>query len=725
MFRSFFRIGVGSQLHHLFQSTGTNDATCITWAPTMISATSRPDSSTSSLQAVTQPQASRVVSKPVPKAQHDDPRTYQLNQLRKRYSPKETTQDNNTATSLLFDLKPSDPDFPFELDHLKCDLRVPKNYPKNSAPPRLLVLNKDIPRGFAINVEKGWDRLVEERKGATLLALLNALDKHLEEFLSEQKAETVKISIFKDTRHLEATAADSKPSVPQPASSVASPDSGRRPYVPEETFSKDEIARAKARRSQETRVLEARMSRLLHYHKSYDGIVYTLPLEPKRRHELPASLRGVNSLQLIVPILYPLQPPRILLNDVESEDAEGVEELFVEKAKEKKDLNLMFHVNSLTQNIDVLAKQAQEHKASIQPVAQDAEETTATVSTEEVAGTIAKTVENKGNVQVIPRPPEWYTDVDEDESDYESTESEDEDGGATLSSKPAPSSSIVASPPEEKGVSMSFPQIELHGIELLQVTSLALSVKCQRCKTKNDIGGLQPNVAKTSESCRKCATAFSITFRPDLVHANSTRAGFIDASGCTIVDMLPSSFLPTCGRCSTPPALSLVSVRGNTLTNVCHECHGRFTFKIPEVKFLVYTPGSGVLPPATGPRRRQERLGLHAGEPLPDRGTCQHYRKSYRWFRFSCCNKVHACDRCHDEAENHLNEWANRMICGYCSREQNYAVTNCGFCGRSVIGRRGRGFWEGGKGTRDRKLMSRKDPRKFKRVGGAEAKKSD
>lgn len=686
------------------------------------------------------PPASRVVPKPVPKAQHDDPRAYQLNQLRRRYAPREApAPDNATTTALRFHLKPSDPDFPFELDHLDCELRVPKHYPRDdSPPPTLLVLNKDMPRGFAINVERGWDRLVAERKGAatTLLALLNALDKHLEQFLTEQKAETVKMTIFKDTRHLEATTATaigSQPPMPEAAAAdAAAPPPPRRTYVPDETYyTKDEIAQAKARRSQETRVLDARMSRLPHYHKSYDGIVYTLPMESKRRYDLPAGLRAVNSLQLVVPVLYPLQPPRILLNDVDSEDAEGVEELFVERARDKKDMNLMFHINSLTQNIHLLAKESQERKkgsSSKQPVAQDPQG--AATATEADAGNVAQAVENKGNVHVIPRPPEWYTDGEEEDDDddesghdsYESTDSEDEDGGASLGlKKPAPTRSLVASPPEEKGIAMSFPHVELHQVELLQVTSLALSVKCQRCKTKNEIGGLEPNVAKTSESCRKCATAFALTFRSDLVHAHSTRAGFIDTEGCTVADMLPSSFLPTCGRCSTPPALSLVSVRGNTITNVCHECHGRFTFKIPEVKFLAYTPGSGVLPPTSGPRRRQERLGLHAGEPLPDKGACQHYRKSYRWFRFSCCNKVHACDRCHDEAENHLNEWANRMICGYCSREQNYAVTNCGFCGRSVVGRRGRGFWEGGKGTRDRKLMSRKDPRKFKRIGGAGA----
>lgn len=137
-----------------------------------------------------------------------------------------------------------------------------------------------------------------------------------------------------------------------------------------------------------------------------------------------------------------------------------------------------------------------------------------------------------------------------------------------------------------------------------------------------------------------------------------------------------STFVPTCSKCSTPAA-GLVSVRGETTTNVCRECHARFTFKLPDVKFLAYAPGlhgSRALPPTTGPRRRQDRLGLHAGEPLPGRGTCAHYRRSYRWFRFSCCSRVHPCDRCHDAAEDHPNEWANRMICGWCSREQNYRV---------------------------------------------------
>jgi hypothetical protein len=60
------------------------------------------------------------------------------------------------------------------------------------------------------------------------------------------------------------------------------------------------------------------------------------------------------------------------------------------------------------------------------------------------------------------------------------------------------------------------------------------------------------------------------------------------------------------------------------------------------------------------------------------------------------------------------------MICGWCSREQRFRAEDCGVCGRSVIRRRGArgGFWEGGQGTREKRLMSRKEKRKYKRPGG-------
>ncbi|CEJ91191.1 hypothetical protein VHEMI06921 [[Torrubiella] hemipterigena] len=675
-------------------------------------------SATTRKQATNEAHGSRIVSKPVPDAQARDPRGYQISQIRKRYVPTESTA-NDGAALLKFHLKPSDPDFPFELAYLDCEIKVPKSYPKGS--PELRVLNKDIPRGFSINVERGWDALVTERKGATLLSLCNALDKNLEKFLSEQKVETIKIVTYKDTRHLDqaqptrntAISQSSAPAVQPPAPSAAPVSQPAKSYVPERTFTREEMNEAKARRAQEVRQLEARMSKLTLYRRSADGIVYTLPLEPKRKEDLPVGLRSVNNIHLIIPMLYPLQSLRVQLNEADAADAEPIEDMFVERAEAQKQMSLMSHVNYLAQNLLAMSKQAQSKAAAQAKLvalqkAQLQKESEANLEVSQPAD------DDKSHIKVIPRPPEWSFGEEDDESSEEYTDS---DGGAAISDEEAPREvhDAVKDVPE-RGTMISFPSVELHGIELLQVSILNLNVKCERCKTVNELTGLKPNEEK-SISCRKCGTIFAVTFHPQLVHEHSTRAGFMDLSGCKVADMLPSTFVPTCGRCSTA-GMGLVAVRGDNISNVCRECHGKFTFKIPDVKFLFITPGTAP-PPTTGPRRKQEKLGLVAGESLPNHGACAHYRKSYRWFRFSCCNKVYSCDRCHDETEDHPIEWANRMVCGWCSREQNYAVESCRFCGRGVIGRKGHGFWEGGKGTRDQQLMNRKDPRKYKRLGAA------
>ncbi|KAI0425985.1 hypothetical protein F5Y09DRAFT_320352 [Xylaria sp. FL1042] len=676
-------------------------------------------------QATVEAPPSRIVEKPIPTSQNQDPRRYQLDQLKRRFSPTLGTLQNGTTT-VRFQLKPSDPDFPFELERLDCEVHVPASYPEQ--PPTLSVKNKDIPRGFCVNIERGWDRLVSEKHNATLLALVNALDKHLEAFLSEQKVETVTLMSFKDTRHLEQLTTSLGEISVASASQVAPPKPPtptRKPYVPEESFTYEQIANAKARRAQEVRQLEARMGRIALYQKSADGVVYTLPLEPRRRAELPPGLQSIKSVQLIIPLLYPLQALRILLNDVESQDAEPLEEAFATRAAQHSQMTLMSHLNYLSQNMHIMAKQVQAAKpAQSTPAFNRTTEDHSLKNAQPEGTSTIDRADAKGHIHIIPRPPEWSyaheSDNSNSDSEYWDSSTDSEEGGAQTASHEPHTSGVTQQ--AERGTAISFPTIELYGIELLQVSILNINTKCQRCKTLNDITGLKPGTEKAI-NCRKCGSPSTAMFRQEMVHQNSTRAGFIDVTGCTVADMLPSTFVPTCSKCSTS-SQGLVSVRGEAVTNVCRECHCRFTFKIPQVKFIAITPGSA-LPPTVGPRRRQEKLGLHAGESLPGRGACIHYRRSYRWFRFSCCSKVHPCDKCHDENEDHPHEWANRMICGWCSREQNYAVEACAFCGRSVIGKRGRGFWEGGKGTRDKVKMSRKDKRKFRRVGGGEAKKKD
>lgn len=110
---------------------------------------------------------------------------------------------------------------------------------------------------------------------------------------------------------------------------------------------------------------------------------------------------------------------------------------------------------------------------------------------------------------------------------------------------------------------------------------------------------------------------------------------------------------------------------------------------------------------------------LTPGEPLPEKGTCRHYRHSYRWLRFPCCGARYACDLCHEEAADHPMKWATRMVCGFCSIEQPVAAECCA-CGRKLAtsakkpsGRNTR-FWEGGQGCRDLKRLNRNDPHKYR-----------
>ncbi|KAL2404413.1 hypothetical protein ABEF93_004377 [Exophiala dermatitidis] len=675
-----------------------------------------------------------VVPKPVPQLQRNNPREFQISQVVRRFTPVRRDLDN--VTNLSFTMNPSDPDFPFDLNGLQCTLTVPQSYP-SSGKPLIRVTNPEMPRGYQINVEKGFYTLVEKAPGKSLLGLLNDLDRNLEKFLTAEKATTIKIVPNVDKTSTPQTSVETAPPKPHEATYV--------PVVPSRpSWTPQQRAEAAAKRQADVRQLEARMGRLPNFHKSSDGINFNIPINLPNPSRLPLSLQSLKEVTLSVPRLYNLEPCTIHLKGVVGREAENVEMAFERHARENPNITLMAHMNYLIQNIQTLASIVAEKPASPQstPSALDTRlpsspkpiDTSATEDSEHEERILD---EERPHLKLIPRPPEWSQHESESDYDSETTSASgsdtdfDEDGedgeqggGASL---PAPSTS------SERGIILSFPNLELHNIEILSIASLSLSVKCLRCKSPLDIKNIKPsntttNAQSTStpaspssvraESCPKCTTPFTISYTSDLLHANSIRAGTLEVTGCTITDMLPSTFQPTCSSCSTtfPVPPGMISVRGDTPIQVCRACHAKMTFTIPEVKFLRVSSSAAALPMR---RPKKESLGISAGTPLPNNGVCAHYRHSYRWFRFGCCGRVYPCDRCHDAAEAHVNEHADRMICGWCSREQRFKPEDCAVCGRSVIRRRrAGGFWEGGKGTRDKKLMSRKDPRKYKRAPG-------
>ncbi|CAD0115251.1 unnamed protein product, partial [Aureobasidium uvarum] len=632
---------------------------------------------------------SKVVSRPTPKTEKEDPRVFQMGQLRRRFAPTEESLPD--AALLKLKLAPSDPDFPFDLPFLECSLTIPSLYP--GAKPSLRITNSEMPRGFQLNVERGFDQIVADSPNATLLGAFNRLDKNLETLLSGDKADTVKI--VRNAPRVVEPQTKLPPAVQTPKSqqAVTSRSVEATPY-----FTAEQKLQAETKRQSDIRQLVARLGRLPGFIQSSDDISFTIPFQPTKKMMLPEALRNQKSVRLVVPQLYNLHLPRIEVNGNHDPAARTLEESFQQRARSETGLNLLAHINYLTQHAHTMS--IFRESSSVPEV----QETPQEVSKADIivpvsappSGAVANQDSDKAHIRVIPRPPEWNTDgpdgwSSDDSYSYDSgdeTEEEDSEQPEQPEQPPASMSGLA-----ERGIMLSFPNLELYGCELLELVSLSITVKCERCKDLLDVQRLRNNTkgdvtGMRDEICKKCANSLAIGFRADLIHQNSVRAGYLDLDGCTVVDMLPRQVrrvIRVFQQCSTSyPAPGVVGVRGDSILAICRECHRKMSFRIPETKFLHVSAASASRAPVR--RKVKESLGIVAGQELPRRGRCTHYAKSYRWFR------------CHDEKESHPNEHANRMICGYCSREQNYRPDDCHFCRSSLIARVGHGFWEGGKG---------------------------
>ena len=436
-------------------------------------------------------------------------------------------------------MAPSDPDFPFDILALDCVLHIPAAYPKEGKP-SLDVRNKEMGRGFQINVERGFARLAGTLTRSTLLGLMNALDKQLESLLTEQKAETITFV----SNNASGTMAQQIGSI-KPAEEVKTTTTNiSRESKPQTIYTAEQRLIASERRERETRQLEARMGRLPLFSKSTDGIAYTIPITPREQASLPVPLQAVKTVKLFVPLLYPLQRCRIEILDVPRKAAMNTEKGFEKKVQDNSDTSLLGHVNYLAQNMRVLATEF-----SVEIV--EEKDDLPGVSSLKVVDTAAQThvdlaipgKEERSHIKIIPRPPEWTSRPDDEASSgseysdsYDSGDEDEEDGGTALDTIEEKNTATAP----ERGISLSFPFLELYSIELLELVSLYLTIKCERCKDTMDISNLQTNVPR-SETCSKCALHFSVVYRKELMHLNSVRAGYLDLDGCTVVDMLPRS----------------------------------------------------------------------------------------------------------------------------------------------------------------------------------------
>lgn len=554
----------------------------------------------------------------------DDPRGFQLGQLRRRY-PGMKASETDQATVVTFDLMPSDPDFPYTMDSLACKMMIPLTFPKSS-PPTLRVTNPDMKRGFQLNVENGFDEIISNAPNATLLTVMNRLDRSLADLLARPMMDTIKIQPNNATRDISASATASvvhaqvrvDPIVSQPEPSIADKE------------------RAKTKRQTDIRQLVSRLGKLPKFKQSVDGISFTIPFTPARKAEVPPSLVNLETICLIVPELYNLQPCRIDIPGNKDESFQNVERSFEEHCRAHPSTTLLAQINYLTQHLATMAKKKVMGGPSVPIQAPPSMPVGPSIPVPSRSTDSQQTILiDRPHVQIIPRPPEWSQQDDEssdsggDDSSDEGVENTASDDDGKEDDGGVPTTLDLSS----RGIIVSLPGLELHGIELLELDTLSLTVKCERCKTQVDVEKLRNEVAKSTD-CTKCGNRIDATFRKDLMHINANRAGSVDTAGAIITDMLPSAFVPTCSGCSTrhatPPCLA---VRGDTTVAFCRECHQKMSFRLPEVRFMLASLTNEKRSRVVARKQPKEQLGIVAGQELPRRGRCKHYTKSYRWFR--------------------------------------------------------------------------------------------
>lgn len=278
----------------------------------------------------------------------------------------------------------------------------------------------------------------------------------------------------------------------------------------------------------------------------------------------------------------------------------------------------------------------------------------------------------------------------------------------------------------------------IRGIDLLSSQNLSFLACCDRCKFNFPVEALRPFVDRI-EHCPKCTSQTKFYYKAQLVTPGANFEddeeyeavlGSIRFLRAKPVDLLPSLYQCACSRCygsedsgnSNASSCKIERVKiGEIIGYGCFSCHQKLRFQIDRIEWLPELVGGNSISKQNGNKKKSGPT-LTVGSPLPLNGACEHYKKSFRWYRFPCCGQAFPCDECHAKdpvAKDHPVEWANRFICGYCSREQSISIKECPECGKdtSAAGRRKSPFWEGGKGTRNQVLMSRKDSKKYKDYG--------
>lgn len=250
-----------------------------------------------------------------------------------KYLLKFVSSQSSLSLYLSFVIIPSDPDFPFDLDMLKVSLCIPPKYPYDKADkPSIYVLNEEIPRGFAVNIEMGFKKIVnlaihnetdQDIKlvdGKGLLSQIKTLDKYLEAFLKQEKRRTIKF--IKGNKPISQAA--SPESTPEPI------DSRRVAKVPLPKYSKPSQEQM-IDDMQRQRLVQQLNSKLKHniklFNKSRHSEKYKITLPINTNYGLPSAWLNYGKIEVLltIPKEYPNLPLHMEIFNKFLTDMNGLE----------------------------------------------------------------------------------------------------------------------------------------------------------------------------------------------------------------------------------------------------------------------------------------------------------------------------------------------------------------------------------------------------------------
>lgn len=285
--------------------------------------------------------------------------------------------------------------------------------------------------------------------------------------------------------------------------------------------------------------------------------------------------------------------------------------------------------------------------------------------------------------------------------------------------------------PERRGTEVNLKSLQLReSAAMMYFDKVCLVIQCERCKGSSEFttSGGRVNVVQ----CGQCSQTQMCTFRPAMVHQFSPVMGYLDLEACLPFDIVLQncSTVVSCLNCSKETRPGSLAP-GTPLDHWCRACHHKLKICTDGVRFTQLEPSTtlqslrGVVKVVVPNRKKIPKdPAIQEGKSLPNFGTCKHYKKSYRWLRFPCCGKVYPCDICHDSKEDHEMKFANRMICGFCCKEQVYAAERpCKGCDMNMT-RVFTKHWEGGAGCRDKITMCRNDKAKHRNMSKTMSKHS-